>query len=231
MNNCSIYPHMTGGHLLSLNFICTRLFEIESQPDYLEHYKVEHTALSHSSVLLSSCLLEDAINDLFCDSKYMVNSLGDLSSEVILKLCKSWDEDISKNRIYGILKKYTIALSLINSSSFDKGKGIYQEVSCLIDLRNALYHNISEVLLDDKDGTTISSKLYNKLHNKFSVKRGLENAEPFFPGTCFGAGCAKWSAITSVNFIRDFYRKAGLVLKLDHINKIIEHNGLIIFSN
>ena len=227
----SLYTHISGRHLVSLDYMCKKLLKIENTDDYCSEYKEEHTALSHSSVILSACILESRINEFFCDAKYMRNNLAEISDAQITALNNEWETNITKKRTYGILEKYNSALELVTGKSFEKGKGVYQEAFNLITLRNALIHSISEFTTADKTDDTLSSKLYNILNNKFSIKKGTENTgNPFFPDKCFGAGCAQWSALTSIRFIKEFYRLAGLTSNLEFLNKVIDSNNLSSFQ-
>jgi len=226
----SLYTHLSGRHLFSLNYMCKRLREIEDTENYDKIHGEEHTALSHSAVLLSVCMLESNINELFCDSLFSPKNLSDIDCEQILLLKNMWKLDIPRTSKYSVLNKYTIALTLLQRPVFNKGEATYQDVDLLIKLRNQLTHSEAEITTNDENDKTKSAKLYNQLGAKFKAKKGTESiGNPFFPDKCFGYGCAEWSALSAINFIKEFYVLAGMKSKLEFLSRMIEGNNLSLF--
>ena len=230
----SLYTHLSGRHIISLEYICKRLFEIENIAKYDNDkmYRSEHTALSHSAVILSACLLESTINEFFCDTVYAPSNLKEVSDEKISLIRGMWELGVPKTANYKILDKYQIALTLLNKPIFSKGNdSAYQNANLLIKLRNQIIHSEAEITTDDKTDKTESAKFQKSLASKFKVKKGTEKiGNPFFPDKVFGYGCAEWSAKSAVDFIKEFYSRAGLRSELDFLNQMIDHNNLSTFK-
>jgi len=224
-------------HLHSLDHMCKRLHEIENSDGYYQTHCVEHTALAHSSVILSACLLESTINVFFCDKnkrrdidKNKCRDIDKTKDDLIIKM---WKLEIPKTAKYSILNKYEIALALLNRSGFKKGELIYQNASLLIKLRNELVHSDDTIVkysngkYEDKN----KDKKIKDLEGKFNARKGAEKSiEPFFPYRCFGHGCAEWSAKSAVNFIKEFYKLAGLASNLTDLQNYIKKRELKLFT-
>jgi hypothetical protein len=98
-------------------------------------------------------------------------------------------------------------LALNGQELLDRGGTIYENVSLLIQLRNAIVH----YQIGFRTLPADPLKLEKRLHGKFPVCRYYEKSTvPLFPHRCLGAGCAIWAVKTAKKYADDFHRRLGI---------------------
>jgi hypothetical protein len=163
-----------------------------------------------ATVFSTVASLEAYANELFADAKDGFISLADLDTSIINTV---WDLSEEKS----ILDKYQVILSLCGREKLVPSSEPYQSIQTLIRVRNALTHYKPEWGNDQYD----HEKIGKQLKGKFKLSHFLGNNDPIFPMRCMSYGCAHWSVNSSINFVAEFSRLAGLENKFDkHLHNL-----------
>jgi hypothetical protein len=96
----------------------------------------------------------------------------------------------------------------------DKGAAPYQDAWLLVQLRNALVHYKPEWIIGAAP-VAVRHEFEKKLANKFALNPFTGAGNPFYPDKCLGHGCAKWSLMSSIAFINEFYVRLGMSAPYD----------------
>ncbi len=126
------------------------------------------------------------------------------------------------------LDLYQAALGALGRALFKADRRPFGPVSLVITLRNYLVHFPGEWLAEpDKESGPLPQSalplIERKLKRQFPSTKFAWADQPFFPGHCLSAGCARWAAESSLSFAQEFSTRAGLVLK--HLRPIITGNA------
>lgn len=183
-----------------------------------------HDAYVIGSLISATCFLEATINEFFCDIAEEVRTIGGdplldkLSKKTINRIRELWRLSIPKTASYSILEKYQIALTLAEKETFEKGKNPFQDIALLIELRNALVHYEPEYIQDSIIGDKVEVKVHKfekKLKGKFELNPRAIPYHAFYPDHCLSHGCTEWAVKSSIEFVKEFYKKLGTKYKYD----------------
>jgi hypothetical protein len=172
----------------------------------------DHRAHVTSSLMMSCAFLEATVNELFVDASdepdHLLGTKQSLPSGCAEKLAAAWKDGKErpawkdgKERRH-TLQKVQLALSLCNAEPFNEGTRPYQDISALIDLRNALVHYKPE-WIDHGETHNFECRLTSK---RFQLNPLLPN-NPFWPDRCLSYGCARWAIVQSLKFTDSFLAK------------------------
>ncbi len=195
------------------------------QPDTLTSLERDQAISEHSSYVLGTILsavtfLEAMINELFTEAgEADKEHLGVLKDEQLSLLTRMWCRGIPRTGKFSILIKYEVFLDLLNDPQFKKGEKIYQNVTRLISLRNALTHyepewqpaGVTELPKDQQH------KFQKDLSGLFKLNPLTGDGNPFFPAKCLGHGCAEWAVNAAIIFSDKFIELAGISCPFEHI--------------
>lgn len=104
-----------------------------------------------------------------------------------------------------LLEKFSTLLALEASSRFNKGESVYDNVSTLIALRNALVHFKPEFDTEADKHETLS----RKLAGKFAPSPFLINEPLLFPIKWASSSATKWTLVSCAKFLTEFERLAN----------------------
>ncbi|MEX2603606.1 MAG: hypothetical protein WD361_05360 [Gracilimonas sp.] len=175
-----------------------------------------HRSFVISCVIMSTSYLEAFINEFYMDiSESKQTHFQGLSDNKIELIAKMWNHGIPRTASYSILKKYEIALDILNAKSFNRGSSPYQDVSAMIMLRNALVHYEPESIAADPEEDEIH-KFKKVLKGKFKLNPLTAEGNPFYPDKCLSYGCADWCLNSSLKFTKSFIEKSDLTVHDSH---------------
>lgn len=197
----------------------TRIFLDQSR--FSENWLFENNAYVIASILSMAAFLEAVINELFSNA---LDNQGEkivrLDEKTRQSLADTWIRVKSDRRI-GTLEKYQCALEATRKNKFNDGTSPFQDVRCVIDLRNALVHYVPETRespADENSELAFFTKLEKRLKGKFNPSPLYRNSnEPFFPSRCLSAGCAKWVIMSGLTFTDAFFSRIDITATYDHI--------------
>lgn len=112
-----------------------------------------------------------------------------------------------------VLERYVAVLHLLRKEPLARDGSLWENVSLLVRLRNALVHYKS------RWGSEIdTTKLLASLR-KLKLQRPpfISEHEFFFPNQCLSAACAGWAVSTSLSFLLEFYSRLGLPAPVSHL--------------
>lgn len=189
---------------------------------YSDELYCKQMAYVTGAVLASVSFLEATINELFVDAQDKVPTVvNQLHPEAISQMSEMWKLGVPKTASFKIMQKFQIALTLTRKPLFDAGKPPYQDVECLIKLRNALIHYEPEWTINSSDTEEISiQKLEKILKSKFQLNPLAGMGNSFFPDKCLGHGCAEWAVRSSIMFTDEFFLRMGLKPTYDHVRLV-----------
>jgi len=176
-----------------------------------------HQHRSHvvGSVFACAAFLEAFINELFADAGEREGGfLKPVSLDVRRLMSKMWQQGIPRTARYPILDKYAVALTLADKPQADTGSSPYQDVRCLIDLRNSLIHFEPEWTAagpKDSEDQWSAHRHEKALRGKFALNPLLPSVNPFYPDQCLSYGCAVWAVHASILFADEFCARFGIV--------------------
>jgi hypothetical protein len=164
--------------------------------------------------------LEAFINELFADAGEPEGGyLKPVSVDIRRLMSKMWQQGIPRTARYPILDKYGVALTLADKPQPDAGSAPYQDVKCLIDLRNSLIHFEPEWTpagRKDSEDQRSAHKHEKALRGKFALNPFLPAVNPFYPDQCLSYGCAVWALEASILFADEFCAKLGIIGGYQH---------------
>jgi hypothetical protein len=185
----------------------------------------EYWAYVTGAIFFAVSFLEATINELFADTAddTMVkidSNLWQLEPKAISMMANFWKIAIKGKPRFSILEKYQVALILTDKPKFDTDINPYQDVSHLVNLRNALIHYKPE-WIPHLSGTNKNEmdphKFEKMLKVKFKENPMAGVGDPFFPDKCLGHGCAEWAVRSSINFVDDFFSRLGLTPRFNRV--------------
>lgn len=209
-------------HIQSAALFCRLCKKTEDKYNdvYIPDLSTELKAYVTSTVFTCASFLEATINELFCDASDSPKKLEFLGNKRKL-LANMWSMDIPRTASYKITEKYQIALTLLDKPLFDKGQTPFQDVSALINLRNALIHYEPESFvcnIGKKTENKDLDKISKQLINKFDESKLFKNSgNYYFPNKCLGYGCAKWAVLYCIKFVDEFSEKIGKEPPYNHV--------------
>jgi hypothetical protein len=198
-------------HIMSAAFFARESGEVERENKEKEvissDIQVRHRAYVTGCIFSAVSFLESQINEIFTDAaddkRDIIHPLGDK----ICVMAEMWKLGVPKTASYPILRKYEIAVAIAEKGLLDRGDLVYQNISLLIGLRNALIHY--EPISSTSTAET-SQALEEKFRGKFSLNPLTGAKTPFFPERCMGYGCAKWAVESSISFVDHFCSQLGI---------------------
>ena len=203
---------------------------------------LEHRAHAISSVLASVAFLEATVNKFFADEvehleetiNFLfanvadpINSNSSIRNILDYPATKLVMADMLKSAMAekdrkSILAKFDDVITSVGKQGFDKGAAPYQDVSLLINLRNALVHYKPKwitILAEDITADEFDDKkivILQKEH-KFPLNPLMDGImTSFFPNKCLGHGCASWAVKSSIQFIEEFYQRMNIPFSINH---------------
>ncbi|WP_084010740.1 hypothetical protein [Sulfurospirillum halorespirans] len=128
---------------------------------------------------------------------------------------------IPRTAKYSIIEKYEILLDLLNLEKFNTGTSPYQDVTLLVELRNALIHyEPKNIMSSSSDNYSFKNahKFEKKLHNKFDENKFYKGTgTAYFPNKLLGAHCAAWAVKSAVAYTDTFFDKLNIIATYDHV--------------
>jgi len=208
---------------------CAKL-AIQFETEYPQDKRIElhgiYAGYVVGSVILSAAFLEATINELFCDAADSnLTRLNQVDKAAVNMMSKMWFRQIPRTAHYKIAEKYQIALDLTGKEAFDEGRCPFQDVKCLVDLRNALIHYESECSERGSNGCKpgkLERKFEGCLQGKFDLNPLMGPGNAFYPDKCLSSGCASWAVLCSVQFTDDFFKKMGMKPPYDHVRLCLD---------
>lgn len=190
---------------------------------YSEELDIKQNAYVTGTVLAAVSFLEATINELFADVYDKIpDVVNQLEQMAIHQMSEMWKLEVPKTASFKILQKFQIALTLARKPLFDAGKSPYQDVDCLIKLRNALVHYEPEWTINISDTEKITVQKFEKiLKGKFQLNPLTGEGNSFFPDKCLGHGCAEWAVKSSIMFADEFFLRMRLKPTYDHVRSCI----------
>jgi len=216
-------------HLKSANYLTQKARAIEEKYNITNDVseRDEYEIYCLNAILSSVSFLESHINEFFCDVRDDWPGITKkLNPDVVKTMQNLWDFGIPRTASYPILKKYGVALSLSNKDAFDTGSRLYQDISNLVQLRNALIHFESELIditgeheLAEKkvNNNSTALTLEKRLSSSFKANPYYSKGNLFFPQRCISYGCASWALRNAVTFTDLFSAKMEIPISYDHI--------------
>ena len=217
MDGVHVRHYFSIHHILAATFRaqCSGRIERSASLPFSDERVQQHRSHVVGSVLACAAFLEAFINELFADAGEPEGGyLQPVSPDVRHLMSRLWQQGIPRTARYPILDKYAVALSLANKPQADPGMSPYQDVKCLIDLRNSLIHFEPEWTPAgprDYEDQRSAHKHERALRGKFALNPLLPSVNPFYPDQCLSHGCAVWAVEASILFADQFCAKLGIV--------------------
>lgn len=171
----------------------------------------EHRAFSVAAVMHSMSALEAGINEFYHE---LLSGDSGRAKPVDAKtrdlLLHSWPL-LKKDHGQKTLDKYNWALSTAGKPEFDLGSPPAQGFSLLRRLRNAIVHYRPEWSHENGD----HAALEKSISGQFPQSALMPTNMSWFPGRCFGAGCASWAVGVAESFMSEFCGRMGIVFWFD----------------
>lgn len=182
------YPHLAGAARMA-----GRIKEIEAtlEPDKGYGEQLQCGLIVATSAVAS---LEAYANDLLFEGRALAGANDAMASF----LAKQFDR-------LSILSKFELVLAAANKK-LGKGTPPIQNVSDLIELRNAVVHFNPEWVYQ----TGPHSKLSARLQNKFARVKRFGPEQPLFPLAWPSYSFASWAITAAVNFVDVIHAESGL---------------------
>lgn len=187
-----------------------------SQTDITGDNKTKHFAYSSAVIIYSCAFVETALNDLIFElinipDNKKISHLKNGEKIENLKRCVNekpyiYNQQINI-RINRILKIYEVKI-------YEESDEIFHNLWLLNRIRNRLIHYESEYYNLDRDNpySNHSTDLEHKLNGLFKPNQLAHSSRPFFPDKCIGFGCGKWSILSAITIMEDFYSKLCIEL-------------------
>jgi hypothetical protein len=202
-------------HVQSAALFTSLAYETEKSYNgvFSEDITSKHTAYVTGGILFSVFALEAFINEFFSDATEENSRLSkELDNDTINLLSQMWIHGVPRTANFPIIRKFQIALTLCKKDQFDLGISPYQDVNCLIGLRNSLVHYEPETIKlpdsDDFDDSDIH-KYERQLSGKFALNPITGAGNAFYPDKCLSHGCAEWAVISCSKVISEFMVRTG----------------------
>ena len=149
-------------------------------------------------IMASAASLEVLINELFiAHNSELRKQLSDFETQF-------WGRGGIERKT--ILKKYQLALSLLNAPRFDESVSPYREAWGVVELRNALVH--FKPTWDPERRRNV--ELADVLDGRFPPSPFPDQAADFVTMKCMGTGCVNWVIQSVVAFVTDFDSRTKL---------------------
>jgi hypothetical protein len=168
--------------------------EIQHQGEPLGPFYDDISVLVASTIIMASTSLEAFINEVFLNADMYLPS-----SEAEIKA--NWPA-IEKTEA---LEKFRTAMEMAGADKMKKGTRVYQNVSALIAMRNALVHFKPEWNDENKGHRKIAKQIYNK----FPLSPFWQG-DKTFPEKCMSYGCAKWCVESALKFVELFCSETSI---------------------
>lgn len=190
-----------------------RLGEIY-QKDYSNFNRIAYKGTCLSAVLTGVAFLEATTNEIFRDyTDGVSNAVSDNFSAEKLRV---HFERGAKRRV---IEKFTQILELAGVSTWDKGKGLIQDASLVVQLRNALVHYTPEdnTLISFEPEKISSPRFFKELKTKIKTDSFGKTIGGFFPDGCLCLGLVEWVYQTVIDFENDFYKRLQVEPHYKHV--------------
>lgn len=211
-------------------------------PEEFDLLLTEHKAHAISAIFASVSFLESTINKFFLVdvaeqlekviNKFFANTTSSEDIDMYKPLDRHASQllliDMPKSGLAGkdygpVHEKFDGALASCGKDKFDRSKFPYQDVTLLVNLRNALVHYKPEWITVFTTGMDLPEKVDDKkleqLRKKYIPRSpfipGPERL--FFPQQCLSHGHAKWAVNTSLQFADEFFKKMSMSYPYDPI--------------
>jgi hypothetical protein len=187
-------------HMLAAARFSRQVLELEREHQGEAFGPFFDDILHHATacIFAASASLEAYANELFFDR---ATAFPDYSSELLDKLWEIFEQKPT-------LDKFGFALLLRDRPKMDRGARPYQDVTALIELRNALTH-----FKPEWDNEAVRHRdVSERLRGRFIPSSFLDDAL-IFPRAWATHGCTKWAVESCLAFATEFERLAQLPVK------------------
>ena len=199
--------YVAGQHLWSARHHSRLCTEFETEKTGKTPFDIQHRAYAVNAVLSAVVFLEALVNETFQDAADGHPSrIAPLDHRCIRLMGEFWNASEAGGRYVGILDKYQMALLFADLPRLDPGASPYQDAKLLIGIRNRLVH-FRPVFKTAGEETKEETQLKGKFAEN-ALMAGSRN--PWFPDKCLGAGCAQWSAKTSLILADEWTNRLGI---------------------
>jgi hypothetical protein len=165
------------------------------------------TALA--AVLFSNLAVEAILNELFLEGSLVPPGhwFKGVREDVSRGLFDEWQQGAARDNV---VTKCQLAARLAGKSPLNFGGGSLQQLTHLIELRDALVHHKPTVVEHGRPSAESDDDIEKRIFRSFPRSRLCDESHPFRWNGCMGEGCARWAYETAVNFERDFFRHLGI---------------------
>lgn len=196
--------HFSSQHIESAAILSRKAqqMELEHRGRATQQIISEQKSYVTAAIFSAVSFLEANINELFWDSAQNKSGLKDWDYNLMQKMEAAYRSRILDRASFGTLEKYDLVLIFADKKVMDQGNAIYQNVKCLIRLRNCLIHYEPKWIDQGK-----AQELEKNLKGRFMLNPLVDENSLFFPHRCLSHDCAKWAVESCVSFTDTFYRK------------------------
>lgn len=189
-------------HLISACRYSNRIkcIEIENKGQPFGDFWEEVLQHSLAVCTLTVASLEGFVNEVYFEGGILKSTVNDSAS---IELSEILERE-------SILRKYSVALSLVSGKRLDMGEAITQNISALIKLRNAIVHFCPEWMEEQDKHEKLSKLLEHKFHQSEFLA-----GEPIFPRAWASHSFSVWAISSTINFIDYFYNEISQPSVLD----------------
>lgn len=196
----SVIANFAWQHLKAATMFRDHLFRLEAknagQP--FGSFFEEIRSYGSACIMSAAASLEALINELFiAHNSPLRQQLPDFEE-------KFWGLDGIERK--PILRKYQLALEMLNKPPLNQNDAPYRDAWALIELRNALVHY--KPTWDPERKRQV--ELVQVLDRKFALSPFLGAGADFVSEKCMSAGCARWVVSTCLALIEEFDSRTNL---------------------
>lgn len=208
--------YLSTQHLVAAKLFAKHAREIEAKvaageaPQFIDEVRQDYRSFVIGAVLAAVAFLEARINEF-------LHGLGEgdfdhLDPQVISTAVKFLDRGLERRARLTTLEKYELVLDLFARPAFDRGRAPYQDVECLIQLRNALIHYQPEWVLAGVTSTPQDEQheIERALRGRFQESPLDPPGNPFYPDRCISGACAEWASEQSFALVAEFLARLGI---------------------
>jgi hypothetical protein len=187
--------YLAPAHLWMALHNARRAEELETELVGKAHFNIEHQTCVIATILGATAFLEALVNELFEDAVEWAISgsksrLQPLTDQELSSAASYWKSGGEGDRV---IDKYQEALKVTSQPKINMGQRPGQDLKLLVDTRNKLVH-----FKPRWHDPQVQDSMQRAVGSKFSPNALLAGTNnPWFPGKCLGAGCARWACDTA----------------------------------
>ena len=201
-------PNLARDHLYMAILFADKAKTIEDEYDDPELKRTEHRFYATGSVIAAFSFVEACINELIYTGLRAndVEARLDLPHAAALDIIQ--DYTFVNFEHMGTLDKYKLMLAIADEDQFNTHGEMYENMSLVNTLRNALIHHTPQFDVPSADNT--EQYMGDKLDGKFETSPFVSESALFFPYQCMSFGCAKWAIESCLSFTETFYSRVDV---------------------